>query len=115
MTFVIPLLLDLVRSFEAGKTACTRVHVVWAVRTQAALAWFEYTLARALADAPAGLAVSVAYYVTDADAKIIKSDEKSGEEDEEDAVTRHWGRPDLPALVKAYCAEPGTVAVASTW
>ena len=37
VTFVVPLLLDLVRSYEAGKTRCRKVHLVWAVRTAGAL------------------------------------------------------------------------------
>ena len=45
VTFVVPLLLDIVRSFEAGKTRCRKVHLVWAVRTAGTLILERLSLA----------------------------------------------------------------------
>ena len=36
VTFVVPLLLDLVHSAKSGKTACCQVHFVWAVKSHGA-------------------------------------------------------------------------------
>ena len=114
MTFVIPLLLDLVRSFVSGSTKCTRVELVWAVRSEAALAWFEDALAAAVKSAPEGLSVSISYYVTDSKAADGASEVDDASVEKQGAVTRHTGRPDLPSVVKAFCSEVGTVAIAST-
>ena len=118
VTFVVPLLLDLVRAFEAGKMACTRVELVWAVRTNEALSWFEDVLADAVSAAPAGFSVSIAYYVTDG--KVTDTDDTSEtsdalKADKESSIVRQAGRPDLQAIVKEFCAETGTVAIASTF
>ena len=113
MTFVIPLLLDLVRSFVPGSTRCLRIGLVWAVRSEAALTWFEDALAAAVKDAPENLTVSISYYVTDNKVADGVSDTDDVSVEKQGAVARHTGRPDLPAVVKAFCSEVGTVAIAS--
>ncbi|KAI0730785.1 ferric reductase NAD binding domain-containing protein [Earliella scabrosa] len=113
VTFVVPLLLDLVRSYEPGKTACRSVHLVWAVRTNDALSWFEDVLDNTIKALPEGLSVSISYHVTDVPA-IVNDDASTASEKgagEADAVTKHTGRPNLPSIVKELCAEEGAVAV----
>ncbi|KAI0730760.1 ferric reductase NAD binding domain-containing protein [Earliella scabrosa] len=115
VTFVVPLLLDLVRSYEQGKTTCRSVHLVWAVRTNDALSWFEDALATAIKAAPEGLSVSVSYYVTDTPVVIDDGASASSDKDADEAgaVTKHSGRPNLPNIVKAFCNDEGTVAIAA--
>ena len=114
VTFVIPLLLDLVRSFVPGGTKCTRVELVWAVRSEAALAWFADALSAAVKDAPKGLSVSVSCYVTDEKSTAATADEADDASvHKQGTVERHTGRPDLPDVVKTFCLESGTVAIAS--
>ena len=113
VTFVIPLLLDLVRSFVPGGTKCTRVELVWAVRSEAALAWFADALATAVKNAPEGLSVSVSCYVTDGKSTAAADEADDASVHKQGTVERHTGRPDLPDVVKTFCSESGTVAIAS--
>lgn len=59
----------------------------------------------------------MAYYVTDVAAPIddgasseTKSETNTGTDD---MIAKHSGRPDLADIVREFCADPGTVAIAS--
>lgn len=67
----------------------------------------------------AGFTVSVSHYVTDETASVddaastsTKSEAKAAADD---LVSKLTGRPNLPAVVEEFCAEPGSVAIASTF
>ncbi|KAF7789874.1 hypothetical protein EIP86_000822 [Pleurotus ostreatoroseus] len=110
ITFVVPLLLDLVRSYESGKTQCSKVHLVWAARTTDTLSWFEAVLEDAIGRSPKEMSISIAYYVTAATV-----DDHVGGKDESDpphTISRHLGRPDLGLIVRQFCNESGSAAVA---
>ncbi|RDX54024.1 hypothetical protein OH76DRAFT_1057624 [Lentinus brumalis] len=117
VTFVVPLLLDIIRRSKSGELTCRRVHLVWAVRTSNALSWFNSVLSEAVKGAPEGVSVSVTHYVTDLAALIddgasteTKSETSTGTDD---IIAKHSGRPDLPCIVREFCADPGTVAIAT--
>ncbi|RPD73308.1 hypothetical protein L226DRAFT_107589 [Lentinus tigrinus ALCF2SS1-7] len=116
VTFVVPLLLDIVRGSKSGKTMCRAVQIVWAVRSIDALSWFDDILSRAVKSAPEGLMVSVSYYVTDG-STIIDDAASTSTKDEkvvaDDVISKHAGRPILSGIIKEFCAEQGTVAVAT--
>ncbi|KAI0675049.1 ferric reductase NAD binding domain-containing protein [Trametes maxima] len=114
VTFVVPLLLDIVRGFAEGKAVCQKIHLVWAVRTSDALTWFEDVLSSAIKAAPQGLSVSISYYVTDLE--TVEDDTSSKSEKSalsEGAVTRFNGRPALKDIVSSICDEEGAVGIAT--
>ena len=134
MSFVVPLLLDLVHSFKADQTKCRKVQLVWAVRTNGTLlrqpyiclpvliygldgiSWFHDAISTAMKTAPEQLSIDVSYYVTDTTTTI---DDDASVQSEKSrlrggGVSRNTGRPRLHAVVKEFCAEKGTVAIAST-
>ncbi|PIL24730.1 hypothetical protein GSI_12616 [Ganoderma sinense ZZ0214-1] len=109
------LLLDLVRSFKADQTACRKVRLVWAVRTNDGLSWFDNVISSAIKAAPEQLSIDVSYYVTDTTATL---DDGASIESEKSkpgggGVSRNTGRPHLHAVVKEFCGEQGTVAIAT--
>ena len=67
---------------------------------------------------PEAFTISVSYYVTDEAASVddaastaTKSEAQAAADD---LVSKLAGRPDLSAVVGEFCAEPGSVAIAST-
>ncbi|KAI0356232.1 hypothetical protein OH77DRAFT_1401654 [Trametes cingulata] len=114
VTFVIPLLLDIMQKYNEGRVKCRKVHLVWAVRTTDGLTWFDDVLTGAVKAAPEGLSVTVSYYVTDV---TLSPDDASSKSEKsalsEGALTKYNGRPVLPEIVKEFCDEEGTVAVAT--
>ena len=81
------------------------------------MAWFEDALATAIKAAPEGLSVSISYYVTDTPVVIDDGASASSDKDADEAgaVNKHTGRPNLPNIVKEFCNDEGTVAIAGTW
>nr|VWO95070.1 FAD-binding FR-type domain-containing protein [Ganoderma boninense] len=115
VSFVVPLLLDLVRSSETDQSKCRKVDLVWAVRTKSGLSWFDDAISGAMKAAPAQLSIDVSYYVTDMTTTV---DDGASIESEQSkvgtgGVSRNTGRPRLHAIVKEFCVEQGTVAIAT--
>ncbi|KAM5541792.1 hypothetical protein V8D89_004521 [Ganoderma adspersum] len=117
VSFIVPLLLDLIRSFKADQTRCRKVHFVWAVRTNGALSWFDEIISSAIKAKPEQLSVDVSYYVTN-DATTAAVDDGASVQSGKSKLgchgtSRNWGRPQLHAIVKDFCAEEGTVSIAT--
>ncbi|KAJ8472912.1 hypothetical protein ONZ51_g8200 [Trametes cubensis] len=115
ITFVVPLLLDIVRNSVKDTTqVCHKVHLVWAVRTPGALTWFEDVLSTAAKQSSGNLSVNISYHITGTSATITDEassmSEKSGLEQ---AVTKEYGRPVLRDIVREFCAEAGSVGLAA--
>ncbi|KAI1791776.1 hypothetical protein LXA43DRAFT_1094126 [Ganoderma leucocontextum] len=117
VSFVVPLLLDLVRSFNTSLNKCGKVHLVWAVRTNGTgvdgLSWFDEVISSAVKAAPEQLSIDVSYYVSDAAAADGASVQSGKGKLGGRGVSRGSGRPHLHTIVKDFCAEQGTVAVAT--
>ena len=79
------------------------------------ISWFDDAISTAMKTAPEQLSIDVSYYVTDttidddASVQSEKSKLRCG------GVSRNTGRPRLHAVVKEFCAEKGTVAIASAF
>ncbi|KAH9894984.1 ferric reductase NAD binding domain-containing protein [Cubamyces lactineus] len=115
ITFVVPLLLDIVRnSVKDSSQMCRNVHLVWAVRTPCTLTWFEDVLSAAAKGASEGFSVRISYYITGISAtttdETSSTSEKSGLEQ---AITKDYGRPVLRDIVSGFCEEAGTVGIAA--
>ncbi|KAI0633332.1 ferric reductase NAD binding domain-containing protein [Trametes polyzona] len=114
ITFVVPLLLDIVHNFDKERTMCRTVHLVWAVRTPDALSWFEDVLATTIRSAPEGLSIIVSCYTTDS---LVGVDDASSSEEKsttsEGPLTKNNGRPALQQIVKEFCDEEGAVGIAT--
>ncbi|KAI1783527.1 ferric reductase NAD binding domain-containing protein [Ganoderma leucocontextum] len=117
VSFVVPILLDLVRSFNTSLNKCGKVHLVWAVRTNGmspdGLSWFDEVISSAVQAAPEQLSIDVSYYVSDTAAADGASVQSGKGQLGGRGVSRGSGRPQLHAIVKDFCAEQGTVAVAT--
>ncbi|PIL27829.1 transporter [Ganoderma sinense ZZ0214-1] len=116
VSFVVPLLLDLIRSFDADQSRCRKVSLVWAVRTNGALSWFDDVISRAIKARPEQLSIDVSYYVTSDPTATVDdgASVQSGKSKPEGAgVSRSSGRPHLPTIVKDFCTDHGTVAIAT--
>ncbi|KAI0794429.1 ferric reductase NAD binding domain-containing protein [Fomes fomentarius] len=115
VTFLVPLLLDLVQSYDPETTKTRKVHLVWVMRTDDARSWFEEVLRNAVESSPEGLSVVVSYHITcatiiaDDDASSITSGKTSSAEP---LIPKHSSRPDVRSIVKEYCAKEGRLAVA---
>ncbi|KAJ7249940.1 hypothetical protein C8J57DRAFT_1521539 [Mycena rebaudengoi] len=94
-TFTLPLLLDLVRNFNAGGPGCRHIEFVVAVRNRDTYGWIEPTVAAASAVIPDPVHLSVRVHFTGTD---------SNEKNDPDTATdeRHFerGRPRLAELVR---------------
>lgn len=139
VTFLVPLLLDLVQSYDPGTMKTRKVHLVWAMRTNGASthtaacpssispdtesmgdarSWFEEVLRNAVESAPQGLSVVVSYHITcatiiaDDDASSITSGKASSAEP---LIPKHSNRPDVRSIVREYCAKEGRLAVAGAF
>ena len=83
------------------------------------LSWFDEVISSALKATPKELSIDVSYYVTnDKTAAAIDdgASVQSGKSKlEGHGSSRNCGRPQLHAIVKEFCAEEGTVAIASAF
>ncbi|KAI0645443.1 ferric reductase NAD binding domain-containing protein [Trametes meyenii] len=114
VTFVVPLLLDIIQRSAESTTVCQKVHLVWAVRTSDALTWFEDVLSSAIKAAPQGLSVSVSYYVTDTGSTGDDTSAKSEKSTpSEGAIVVYNGRPALKEIISEFCNEGGTAGIAT--
>nr|VWP00772.1 AAA domain-containing protein [Ganoderma boninense] len=118
VSFVVPLLLDLVRSFKAEETKCRKVSLVWAVRTNDGLSWFDEAISSAIKARPEELSIDVSYYVTNASTAVADEDGSASVQSgksklEHPGVSRNSGRPKLQSIVKDFCAGEGTVVIAA--
>ncbi|KAI0329178.1 hypothetical protein GY45DRAFT_1253334 [Cubamyces sp. BRFM 1775] len=114
-TFVVPLLLDIVRSSAKDTSQVRRkVHLVWAVRTPCTLSWFEDVLAATVKGGSGDLSVSISYYITGTSTAAPDETSSISEKSEvEHAVTKEYGRPVLRDIVKEFCDEAGSVGIAA--
>ncbi|KAJ8472913.1 hypothetical protein ONZ51_g8201 [Trametes cubensis] len=115
ITFVVPLLLDIVRnSVKDTKQVCRKVHLVWAVRTPDTLTWFEDVLSTAAKGSSGDISVNISYHITGTPATTTDEEssvsEKSGLEQ---AVTKDYGRPVLRGIINGFCDEAGSVGIAA--
>ena len=79
------------------------------------LSWFDDVISDAMKATPEQLSIDVSFYVTDTTAAVDDGASVQSEQSKlgGDRVSRSTGRPQLHAVVKDFCAEEGTVAIAS--
>ena len=89
------------------------------LRDVGGLSWFDEVISSALKAKPEELSIDISYYVTnDKTAAAIDDDAsvKSGKNKPEGHGTSlNCGRPQLHAIVKEFCADEGTVAIAGAF
>ena len=89
------------------------------LRDVGGLSWFDEVISSALKAKPEELSIDISYYVTnDKTAATIDDGAsiQSGKSKlEGQGTSRNCGRPQLHAIVKEFCAEEGTVAIASAF
>ncbi|KZT71201.1 iron reductase [Daedalea quercina L-15889] len=64
VTFTLPTLLGIVDDARAGKSRCSRVVFIWAIRDRSHTEWVSKALKQALELAPPSLTISIQIYVT---------------------------------------------------
>ena len=91
------------------------IHYLNKFRILDALSWFDDVISSAVKTAPERLAISVSYYVTDVTDAVEDDVSVKSDRTEECArgISKHSGRPLLGDIVRDYCEDAGTVAVAS--
>ena len=105
-SFITPTLLDLAQRYDSSTSRPRMIHLIWAVRRQECISWFEGALARAAKVLPQDV-LKVSIFVTD---DVNDSSSLSDEDDAQDekkfmdelGMERLVGRPDLAALVEKY-------------
>ncbi|KAI0725205.1 iron reductase [Fomitopsis betulina] len=118
VTFTLPTLLGIVDDARAGKSRCTKVIFIWAIRDSSHVSWISKALKQALELAPPSLKISVQIYVTAGEPPVTSekaydddsvhndasgSDEKGSPAPslaDFSAVSFNAGRPDLRAILR---------------
>ncbi|KAH9838053.1 iron reductase [Rhodofomes roseus] len=118
VTFTLPTLLGIVNDVRAGKSRCTKIVFIWAIRDQSHVEWISKALKQALELAPPTLKISIQIYVTAGEPPVTSEKaydddsvhEGSGSSQEKDtptpslseftAVSLHTGRPDLRSILR---------------
>jgi NAD(P)H-flavin reductase len=102
-TFVMPVLLDLMRGYHEGMN-CKQIELVWVVPNTDEIFWFDQVLDEAIRDIPDSI-LTVSVFVTGSTPATLE-------------VKPHLfevqnGRPNIPLIVQDSCTGSGTLAVAT--
>ncbi|KAH9918057.1 iron reductase [Fomitopsis serialis] len=117
VTFTLPTLLGIVNDVRAGKSRCTKVVFIWAIRDQSHSEWISKALKQVLELTPPSLKIFIQIYVTAGEPPVTSEKaydddsvhNSSGSEDKGTpaaslsdftAVSFNTGRPDLRAILR---------------
>ncbi|KAL0581780.1 hypothetical protein V5O48_000257 [Marasmius crinis-equi] len=111
VTFITPILQDLVRKSNLGETVCKSVHVVWSVRDEESLSWMINEI-QGTARKAIRTSITIQIHVTGNDRNQTTSDSDSDSKIKESSSSPTYGRADISSVVRAAGAETRTLGVA---
>ncbi|KAK7041555.1 hypothetical protein VNI00_009142 [Paramarasmius palmivorus] len=112
ITFILPILQDLVQRAQEGTCACMSIQVVWSVRERGSILWMMEELTKVLEEAPNSM-VTVQVHITGA----VETLEPEPEVDKRivSLGTPLYGRPDAAGMIHAAASEGQTIGIAGKY